>query len=174
MPDKAVILDANLLILLAVGLASPRHIATHKRLGQYSKRDFDLLRGLLTKASRIVVTPNTLTGAFNLSVHIAEPVRTHIKRVFRHLLTETEEIYVESVRASRHAAFDRLGLTDCVVLGAATAGHVVMTADLGLYLQAANKGLKPSISTIIATGTYNPARRSALARIRPRWYSAPA
>ena len=142
MPDKAVILDANLLILLAVGLASPLHIATHKRLGDYSKRDFDLLRGLLDRASRIVVTPNTLTEAFNLSVYIAEPVRTHIKRVFRDLLTKTEENYVESGRASRHAAFDRLGLTDCVVLEAATADHVVVTADLGLYLQAAKQGLK--------------------------------
>ena len=139
MPDKPVVLDTNLLILFAGGLASPRHIATHKRLGQYLKRDFDLLRGLLARASRIVVTPNTLTEAFNLSVYIAEPVRAQIKRVFRDLLTATEEIYVESGRASRHAAFDRLGLTDCVVLEAATADHVVVTDDLGLYLQVAKQ-----------------------------------
>ena len=93
---------------------------------------------------RLVSTRNgtsIFSAVFNLSVPIAEPVRTHIKRVFRDPLTKTEEIYVESVRASRHAAFDRLGLTHCVVLEAATADHVVVTADLGLYLQAAKQGL---------------------------------
>ena len=108
MPEKAVVLDANLLVLLAVGIASQHHIATHKRLGGYSKADFDLLRSLLARASRIVVTPNTPTEAVNLSAHIAEPIRTSIKQAFRQLLTKTEEIYVESARASRHVAFFRL------------------------------------------------------------------
>ena len=103
-------LDANLLVLLAVGIASQHHIATHKRLGGYSKADFDLLRSLLARASRIVVTPNTPTEAVNLSAHIAEPIRTSIKQAFRQLLTKTEEIYVESARASRHVAFFRLDL----------------------------------------------------------------
>lgn len=74
MPEKAFVLDANLLVLLVVGLASPEHIAIHKRLGEYSKVDFDLLTQLLADASRIVVTPNTLTEAVNLSAHIDEPV----------------------------------------------------------------------------------------------------
>ena len=140
MPDKAIVLDANFLVLLAVGRASPRHIVTHKRLGGYTKEDFKLLSNLLAGASRIVVTPNTVTEAVNLSVYIAEPVRSRIMAVFRQLLAETEEIYIESVRASRHAAFVRLGVTDCAVLEAATAGDVIVTADLGLYLEAGRKG----------------------------------
>lgn len=72
MPENSVVLDASLLVLLAVGQPSPGHIATHKRLGDYSTKDFDLLRRLLAKASRIVVTPNTLTEAINLGAYIAE------------------------------------------------------------------------------------------------------
>ena len=140
MPDKSVVLDANLLILLAVGRASPEHVATHKRLGGYSNADFDLLSNLLARASRIVVTPNTLTEATNLAAYIAEPVRALIMAVFRHMLTETEEVYVESVRASRHPAFLRLGLTDCVVLETATMDHTIVTTDLGLYLEASRLG----------------------------------
>ena len=61
---------------------------------------------------------------------------------FRQLLTGFQEIYVGSAQASRHPAFVRLGLTDCVVLEAATADHVVVTANLGLYLQTARQGLE--------------------------------
>jgi hypothetical protein len=140
MPESAVLLDANLLVLLAVGLASPAHIATHKRLGEYSTKDFDLLRELLSKASGVVVTPNTLTEAVNLGAYIAEPARSLIMQAFRQLLTGFTEIYIGSAQASRHVAFVRLGLTDCVVLEAATANHVIVTADLGLYLEAGRQG----------------------------------
>ena len=140
MPEKAFVLDANLLVLLVVGLASPEHIAIHKRLGEYSKVDFDLLTQLLADASRIVVTPNTLTEAVNLSAHIAEPVRSRILLVFRDWLERTQEIYVESARAMQHPAYSRLGLTDCVLLETAAQDLTIITADVGLYVEAGRQG----------------------------------
>lgn len=63
MPARPIVLDTNLLVLLIVGIASPTYIAIHKQLRAYSLQDFDLLTRLLETASRIIVTPNTLTEA---------------------------------------------------------------------------------------------------------------
>ena len=97
---------------------------------------------MLANASRLVVTPNTLTEAVNLASYVAEPLRTRILLVFRDLLPDAEEIYVESTRASNHPAFSRLGLTDCAVIETASADHTILTADLGLYLEASRQGRK--------------------------------
>ena len=53
MPVNAVILDANLLVLLVVGLYSRSYIARHKRLAAYSEKDFDLLSAYVASASRL-------------------------------------------------------------------------------------------------------------------------
>ncbi|MSP01969.1 MAG: hypothetical protein EXR07_13095 [Acetobacteraceae bacterium] len=140
MPADAVVLDANLLVLFVVGAASRSYIAKHKRLRAYTEKDFTLLLDVLSASPRIVVTPNTLTETSNLLRQIAEPARAHIYAVFQALLADTDEVYVESDRAARHAAFPRLGLTDAALLTVVTAGHVLLTADLDLYLAADRQG----------------------------------
>ena len=50
------LIDANLLVLLAVGNEGRDFIAKHRRLD-------DILIGLLRQVSRVLVTPNTLTEA---------------------------------------------------------------------------------------------------------------
>jgi hypothetical protein len=142
MPADAVVLDANLLVLLVVGLASTAYIPRHKRLKAYSVNDHSLLTEFLSRASRIVVTPNTVTETSNLAGQIAEPARTHIFSVLRALLQNTDEVYIESQRASEHAAFLRLGVTDAVLLSTMTENHTLLTADLDLYLQASRQGMK--------------------------------
>lgn len=91
-------------------------------------------------ASRIVVTPNTLTETLNIAGQIAEPARIHIFEAFRRLLGVTEEVYVASRRASDRAEFLRLGLTDSVVLESTGKKLTIITADLDLYLEALRQG----------------------------------
>jgi hypothetical protein len=141
MPADAVILDANLLVLWVVGLASTSYISRHKRLQAYSVNDFSLLTNFLSRASRIVVTPNTITETSNLAAQIAEPARTYIFASLRALLQNTVEIYVESQRAAEHAAFPRLGITDSALLSTMTENHTLLTADLDLYLHASRNGM---------------------------------
>ena len=142
MPADAVVLDANLLVLWVVGLASTSYISRHKRLQAYSVNDFSLLTNFLSRASRIVVTPNTITETSNLAGQIAEPARTSIFASLRALLQNTDEIYVESQRAADHAAFPRLGITDSVLLSTMTENHTLVTVDLDLYIQASRRGMK--------------------------------
>jgi hypothetical protein len=140
MPANAIVLDANLLVLFAVGTASRSYIARHKRLRAYTERDFVLLCDMLATASRIIVTPNTVTETSNLVRQIQEPARSHISKVLGALLTVADEIYVESKQAAEHTAFPRLGVTDAVLLNILTENHVLLTSDLDLYLEAVRNG----------------------------------
>jgi hypothetical protein len=140
MPVKAVVLDANLLVLLVVGLASPSYIIRHKRLRAYSVQDFSLLQKLLSAAPRIIVTPNTITETSNLAVQIADPARKHVSAALKLLLMKTEEVYIDSRAASEHVAYPRLGITDSVLLGTLAGGYTLLTADLDLYLEAHHQG----------------------------------
>jgi hypothetical protein len=135
MPASAVVLDANLLVLLVVGVASGSYIAKHKRLRAYTENDYSLLTELLSTEPIIIVTPNVVTETSNLAAHIAEPARSHIHRVLRRLLKTTEERYVESI-------FYVLGITDAAILDVLSDGHTLLTADLDLYLEALRHGHK--------------------------------
>jgi hypothetical protein len=76
-----VVLDANLLILLAGGTASKNYLGKQRRLYEYSNEDFELLIELIRPYTHIIVTPNTLTEASNIIDHIREPARSHIATV---------------------------------------------------------------------------------------------
>ena len=142
--NVTIILDAHLLLLLIVGTTSRDYIAAHRRLRAYTAADFTLLTGLLTAAVKIVVTPNTLTETSNLVAYIAEPARTRIYQTFRAIVAAdgTEERYAESKIAVNRKEFERIGLTDSCLLQIATVPHLILTADLELYLAASDQGLQ--------------------------------
>ena len=140
MPAETVVVDANLLVLLIVGLASESYITRHKRLKAYSVADYRLLRTLISAYSQIIVTPNTMTETSNLVRNIAEPACTHILQVLGVLLEQAEERYVASRDAARHHDFLRLGITDAALLNASLDGAALLTSDLDLYLAAASSG----------------------------------
>jgi hypothetical protein len=138
-----IILDANLLLLLAVGIASRSYIGTHRRLQAYAPEDFILLQNLLSQASKILVTPNILTEASNLAGYIAEPARGRVYHALRTLVNEAvEERYVESKEAVARDEFVRIGLTDCAILQMPKSTCVVLTSDLDLYLAALRAGFQ--------------------------------
>ncbi len=133
---SAVLLDANLLILLIVGTADRTYISKHRRLRAYPEDDFNLLLRLIAPMSPIIVTPNILTEASNLASQIGEPARMHIAMTFRAVLGDLEERYVDSRRAAEQPEFPRLWLTDAGILDEMTDTDVLLTADLDLHLAA--------------------------------------
>jgi hypothetical protein len=138
-----IILDTPLLLLLVVGTASRDYISKHRRLKAYTDADFILLTRILSRATKVIVTPNTLRETSNLAGYIAEPARTHIYELLRALAeaAETEEQYIESKVATARTEFVRLGLTDSALLQLATTSHTLLTVDLDLYLAALKQGL---------------------------------
>jgi hypothetical protein len=139
---KTVALDANLLVLLVVGLTNPAYIAKHKRLTAYDLDAFRLLTGMLSAYEDVVVTPNILTEASNLLNYIADPAKTEIAVVFRDVIarTKTKEIYVPSSQASGRAEFLRLGLTDSALLETCHDGISILSSDFDLWQAALTAG----------------------------------
>ena len=135
-----VLLDSNLVVLLVAGMSSRRYIGRHRRLRDYSEEDFDLLVEFIRPMSALVVTPNILTETSNLLSGIGEPARTHIADTFRQLVGRLDERFVQSGHAVEQPEFPRLWLTDAAVLMELANSHVLLTADLDLYLAASQRG----------------------------------
>ena len=134
-----VLLDSNLLVLFIAGMSSREYIGRHRRLRDYSEEDFDLLVEFIRPMSALVVTPNILTEASNLLSGIAEPARSHIADTFRQIVGSMDERFVQSTRAVEQREFPRLWLTDAAVLTELANSHVLLTADLDLYLAASQR-----------------------------------
>lgn len=137
MSRQRLLIDAELLVLLIVGIASPSFIPVHKNLSAYSKSDFDFLLSILSLVPNVVVTPNTLTEASNLARQTREPMRTLICAALRELASQQEEIYVASRAAVERPEFTSVGLTDSVLLSMLGPTDVLLTAD-HLLVQLAN------------------------------------
>lgn len=119
-----VVLDANLLVLLVVGLHDRRRIPAFKRTKQYAVEDFDLLDRLIGSLERTIVTPGILTEASNLigSEHLP---------VLGLLIDHFAEQYTPSISVAAHPLFRRFGLTDANIadLGA---HYLILTDDFRL------------------------------------------
>lgn len=130
-------LDANLLVLLVVGLVDKTKIGKHRRTKEFSQEDYSRLRGLLEGLDSICVTPNTLTEASNLLGSLRDP---RMMQEMRYLVEESRETVVDSKAAVRHRKFPRVGLTDAVLLEVVSAERPLLTTDFELYGLASAKG----------------------------------
>ncbi len=135
-----VVLDANLLVLLVVGMASPSYIARHRRLREYTAEDFLLLKAMLGPVRRVVVTPNVLTEASNLLRQTPEPIRSEAGEVFRRLIAGLDETYIPSRTAIGRDEFMALGLADAASLETNSTENTLLTVDFDLYWRALHAG----------------------------------
>ena len=130
-----VVVDANLLVLLVVGSASRKLIASHKRLkDDFDDADFDLLGLELLRFSEILLLSNVLVEAYNLAKQIDGPALRRVQHAFRTLVETSTEIVIRAVDAVRRPEFAYLGLTDAALLRVcsmqfAESSPVLMTAD---------------------------------------------
>jgi hypothetical protein len=135
---KLVALDANLIILLVVGLTNPKYISIHKRLQQYDIAALNLLTNTIAQFDALIVTPNALSEASNLLRYVADPAKTIIAKTFHNFIQQTQEIFVESKEARQE--FLRVGLTDAGLLEVAKADVAILSVDLELCIAAETAG----------------------------------
>ena len=140
MTPSGYFIDTNILLLLVVGSVGRELISRHRRLDGYSASDYDALRALLQRVSRVLVTPNTLTETSNLLGQHREPERSRLFQGLRAIILDSQEVFIASARASGNSAFPRLGLTDAALLEAVSAETPLLTADRNLYVAALEKG----------------------------------
>ena len=137
---RTLILDANLIVLLVIGLADEKAVPVHKRTRAYTIADFRLLLGVIAGFRELAALPNALSEASNLLVFEGDGLPQKVFERFSQFIATTQEIYVPSLDASNRAEFRRLGLTDAATLEAAKENFHILSADLGLYLAAINAG----------------------------------
>lgn len=131
-------IDANLLVLLVVGLTDRSLVDKHKRLRTFTSDDYDRLMAFVGQPNRIHVTPNVLTEASNLIGHHGDPERSQCYDTLGRLIEDSNEAFVKSATAIRNKDFRRLGLSDAVLLEVVSPETPLLTVDLDLYLAALN------------------------------------
>lgn len=143
--NKTLLLDANLLVLLTVGLTDSALVGVHKKTSQFDLDSFYLLQTLIDEYQGILVTPHILAETSNLARLIGEPIMTAISKVLASLVIATvDECHVSGKDAAARSEFSRLGVTDAAILHVARGrGDVVLaTTDIGLYLAASDLGVE--------------------------------
>lgn len=141
---RDILVDTNLLILLAVGSFEPRLIERHKRTRQFTTEDYGLLRRFLARFRRVVATPNVLTEVSNLVDQSGGTSREGLQALLASIIEVLEEHYIPSRDSCDVEEFQRLGLADAAILHLArTRGDLlVLTDDLHLYLALQRRGLE--------------------------------
>lgn len=140
MPIAGFLPDTNLLVLFVAGNVNPDLIAKHRRLDGHTVTDYVALRELFNLVDRVFLTPNTLTETSNLLGQHGEPERTLLMDGLRALIEGSDEIVIPSAQASANTAFPSLGLTDAVLLEAASEEMPLITVDAQLFSLATAKG----------------------------------
>lgn len=144
MSRRKVALDTNVFLLLLVGLANREAIARHKRLAAYDADSYDMLCELLASYDEIVVTPGCLAEMTDL-LDSDKDSRQRCYQMLKELILSGEELRERHVPADKvvvQRPFMWLGFTDASYVELAAQGIPVITADLKLYLQVAERNEK--------------------------------
>lgn len=130
--ERSILLDANLLTMVAVGLFDPSLVG-RKRLDVYARSDFDLLLELISPFIRNLTTPHLLAEASNIADQCV-PKNRH--REFRHFfqsfIAGLDERWVRAGELCQTEAFAQLGLADAAICRLADQRTTVISADAEL------------------------------------------
>jgi hypothetical protein len=121
--QRGVFLDANLIVLLVVGIVSPAHVSSHSRTSRYGRDDFEILFRFAQGFQRIATLPNVLTEASNLLKSEAERV------TLRGLIDRWDETLVASREAAALPEYEYLGLSDAAILKIVSGKYLLLTDD---------------------------------------------
>jgi len=138
--SRSILLDSNLLVLYLVGLCETALIGVHRRTRSYTLEDFFLLQAILDSKRSLITTPNILAEVSNLVRQIGNPNRARLTALLGEICQKLDERYTESALVAKDPHFARLGLTDTDVLGLCSAGLLLLTDDLDLYVAALRLG----------------------------------
>lgn len=145
---RDLLVDTNLLVLLAIGSFEPGLIERHKRTRQFTVADYRLLRQFLARFRTVVSTPNVLTEASNLVDQGVGAKREGVQALLASIIGALEEHYIPSQEGCGVEEFQRLGLADSAILHLAQSRAqsrrdlLVLTDDLHLYLALQRRGLE--------------------------------
>jgi len=141
MPDRLLI-DANMLVLVVVGLANEAYIEKHDCLSAFDRNDYLIVKDLIAASAGVIVTPHVLAETSNLVRQIKEPMRGELTARLGRLINNCYEIQISARVAVSRDEFLWLGLTDAAILANEARDITILTTDAGLHVGALKAGRK--------------------------------
>jgi len=138
---KGLLIDTNLLLLLFVGLHSPKGIQRFKRTSQFAPEDFKRLVRVIRLFRHVVTTPSVLTEVSNLLGQLPEVLRLPNFQGFSLVIQDFQEHYLPSRELAQKPSFPRFGLTDAGIVEIANGRFLVLTDDFRLAGYLARRGI---------------------------------
>jgi hypothetical protein len=136
---SGILIDANLLLLLAVGQYRPDRVESFKRTAAYSRKDLGILRQLASRFEKRWTTPNILTEVDNLGRQLKSNEHVNFSNSMRKLVKNYLEVHQSFEKAVLLNEYDRLGLTDSISL-LQSKNCLLLSDDLPLYIRACQIG----------------------------------
>src|SRR2546423_13863692 len=99
--NKGILIDTNLLLLVAVGTYDVSRILTWKRTQKYTLDDYALMLRILGYFERRVTSPNILTEVDNLARQLPEYEHEAISFALSQLISTSFEVYTTSVMVTQ-------------------------------------------------------------------------
>jgi hypothetical protein len=95
---KGIIVDTNPLMLLMVGYFNPARIQTCKTTSMFCEKDFDVLKDIVTRFKKIIVTPYILAELSNHSMKSWGRESRDLYAYFQKMIS-----FMESAEESNHS-----------------------------------------------------------------------
>ena len=144
MQRYGVLIDTNLLILLAIGLIDPAQIEKHKKLGAYSIESFKILFEIFNSCQKVYVSSHIIAETSNLitfGMHGDLETKAFIALKGIVDLGVFQELHVNAELLMKNEAYFTYGISDCGLLELVKDKVVLLTDDYRLSGYAESKGL---------------------------------
>ncbi len=128
---RGIIIDTNLMLVYIVGIYDPDYISRFKKTEKYGVEDFKCIHSVLSYFRKhIITTPHIITELSNLSMKIQNNRLVAYFSVFKKLLKEMDEEYINKDEVLGLPLLPKLGITDLTIIEAAKRfKYLVFTDD---------------------------------------------
>jgi hypothetical protein len=124
-----ILIDANALAVLLVGLVDAKLIGRHNRTSIYQEQDYYDLLSIIESFDKLIVLPNVWTEVDNLLNDFSGNHKYEYILQITETIKSTSEKYIPSLKATESDCFLDLGLTDSLLLEYSKECKLLVTGD---------------------------------------------
>ncbi|OGF58921.1 MAG: hypothetical protein A2Y62_04520 [Candidatus Fischerbacteria bacterium RBG_13_37_8] len=139
---NSIILDTNVFLLFIMGLLNPEKISSHKRTSIFTVNHFTYLEAVIRNYKNILICPNIITEIDNLLQNsFTGDDKFRYLIITKEIFTKSIEKYYESKIVITDWEYERLGITDAVILRMAKEADLLVSGDSTLCDYAKSLGI---------------------------------
>lgn len=124
-----ILIDANALAILLVGLVDTNLIGRHNRTSLYLEQDYYDLLEIIESFDNLIVLPNVWTEVDNILNDFSGNHKYEYILQITSTIKSTSEKYITSLKATECDCFFDLGLTDSLLLEYSKECKLLVTGD---------------------------------------------